>query len=138
FRSLLSVVPWNPPAARASSAFWAVSLSLAVMVTVPPFWSHFPVTPSTFLRISSTALTHWGQHRCVFFSSTLVSAPNAPDGTRTSAHAARTCNVFIDFPSVWRWPAVFGPGPRHSTAHGRGGQSPADPVQSRGTDVPGP
>src|SRR5262245_13242320 len=75
FRSLLSVVPWKPPAARASSAFWAVSASFAVMVIVPAFWSHLPVTPSTFLRMAPTAVTHWPQHRCVFFNSTVVSAP---------------------------------------------------------------
>src|SRR5262249_37016655 len=55
--SLLSIVPVNPPSARASIAFCADSLSLAVIEIVLDPRSHLPVTPSTFWRIWPTTWT---------------------------------------------------------------------------------
>src|SRR5262249_33117151 len=83
-RALFPVWPWKPPAASASSAFWAVLSSGAVMVTVLFSRSHSPVTPSTFLRMPPTTLTQFPQHRWTPLSSTLVSARAAPAQARTA------------------------------------------------------
>src|SRR5262245_39305703 len=93
FSESLPVSPWKPPAARASSAFWAVSSSLATIVTVWAFWSQAPFTPSMSLRIVPTALTHAPQHRWVFFNSTLVSARAAV--ATSSAVAADTISGIL-------------------------------------------
>src|SRR5262249_46122493 len=127
FSVWLSLVPWNPPAASASSAFWAAASSFAVRVIVPVFWSHTAVTPSTFLTISSTALTHWGQHRWVPFSTTLVSARAAPPENRTRIPMASNCSVFMMRPSCvrpatlqrggGRTPTLYRPVSAQTTAH---------------------
>src|SRR5579871_2023450 len=76
--SLFAVFPWNPPFASASSAFWAVFSSAAVMVTVLLCWSHFPSTPGISLRIFPTAATQARQQRWTFVNSTFVSARLTP------------------------------------------------------------
>src|SRR5262249_27313691 len=99
---LLSVSPWNPPAARASIAFCAVASSLAVMVIVLAFWSHLPVTAAIPLRISPAAFTHCPQQRCVPLSSTLVSArPKPAAANRTEIAATETTLTRCMGQSLW-------------------------------------
>src|SRR5262249_19928486 len=99
-RSLLPVSPWNPAAARASSAFWAAASSLAVRVTVLAFWSHLPWTPSTFFNVSATVLMHAGQQRCTPLSSTVVSAlaVAARPSIRARLATGTNCDRFIFSP----------------------------------------
>src|SRR6266404_809463 len=89
-RSLFSDFPWKPPLASASSAFWAVLTSGAVIVTVFFFWSHFPCTPSTSLRIVPTVFTQLPQQRWTFVNSTVVSAMIPPVQASEPARLANT------------------------------------------------
>src|SRR5262249_52523689 len=90
--SLLPVSPWNPAAARASSALWAAASSLAVIVTVLSSRLHAALAPSTLPTMSATVLTQAGQHRCTPFNSTLVSALAVPASTHAAARLANAIN----------------------------------------------
>src|SRR5262249_46479213 len=120
-RSLLPVSPWKPPAARASSAFWAAAASGAVIVTFFPAWSTSPLTPSTVLRILFTAATHMPQHRWVSFSTTVVSAREAPATTRTRPRLTNPSS-FIRL-SLWM---------RHRTPRPKGDPRPLPPAGAAG------
>src|SRR5262249_41932034 len=86
--SLLSLSPWNPAAARASTAFWAALASGAVIVTVLASRSHSPVMPSISLRTLPILVIQAGQQRWTFFSSTLTSARAVPAPASTRHRAA--------------------------------------------------